>query len=101
MSLTEINENIINLQKRVAELDRKVTENQVAFKAHPAIFVVLMVGLFVTLDFWSTGIHGAVKKIHPRGYLYYWEYILIAGVFLIFVLWIAHQSGLHLPMFTN
>ncbi len=101
MSLVEINENIIDLQKRVDEIDHKITKNQVEFKAHPVIFVVLMVGLFVALDFWSTAIHGTVKKIHPRGYLYYWEYMLIAILFLIFVIWMAHQSGLHLPMLTN
>lgn len=93
-SLEELNYNIRTLNEKIDELERDVTVDQVKINAHPVLFIVLLIGLFVTMDFWAAAAHTTLHQLHPRGYLKFWEYIILAVVSLVILLWIANKSGM-------
>ena len=93
MSLQDINTNITQLGKKIDKLEQQVTHDQVVINTHPIIFIALLVGFFITMDFWVEAAHRTVHRFHPRHHLYYWEYIILAGILLILLIWVGYKSG--------
>ena len=96
--MNELNTNIQDLKKQINELKNEVMDDRVKINTHPVLFVILLIGFFVTMDFWTTAAHKTVHALHPRGYLYFWEYILIAIVALLLLLWLANKSGIRIRL---
>nr|QBK87569.1 MAG: hypothetical protein LCMAC201_04820 [Marseillevirus LCMAC201] len=101
MSLQGINDNIVVLGRKIDKLEQQVTHDRVVINTHPLIFVVLLVGFFITMDFWAVAAHSTIHRFHPRGHLRYWEYIILAGISLVVLIWVGYKNGIRLSMLGN
>ena len=99
MSMQDINTNITKLGKKIDKLEQQVMYNQVVINTHPLIFLMLLIGFFITMDFWAVAAHRTVRRFHPRGQLRYWEYIILAGISLAVLLWVGYKSGINIRIF--
>lgn len=97
-TLEDLNRNIQNLNEKIDKLEYAVTDDQVKINTHPIMFVVLLVGFFITMDFWAAAAHSTVRRFHPRGYIQYWEYIILAVAALVLLLWVANKSGIRIQL---
>ncbi len=97
-SIEDLDRNIQALSKKIDKLEYSVTDDQVKINTHPIMFVVILVGFFITMDFWIAAAHSTIIKFHPNGYLQYWEYAIIAVLALLLLLWVSKKSGIKIRM---
>jgi hypothetical protein len=97
-SIEDLNRNIQTLSKKIDKLEYTVTDDQIKVNTHPIMFVVILVGFFITMDFWTAAAHSTIINLHPKGYLQYWEYVILAVVALLLLLWLSNKSGIKIRM---
>lgn len=93
-----LNNNIIQLQKEIQELSDEIKNDSIIINTHPIIFVILIIGMFITLDFWSISAQQAVHKFNKNKKLEFWEYTLISIALLILILFIGYIAGFEIKM---
>lgn len=86
------------LNNKLDKLQNEITSDQLSVNAHPVLFITLLVLFFITMDFWAKAIQYTLHELHPRGYLVYWEYIIIAIVSLALLLLLGHMSGIRIRL---
>ena len=84
-----------DIDKKLENIQKSIDKN-VGINTHPIVLFILILIFLVIVDFWAAGLHMLVSNIHPRGYLKYWEYIILSVGLTLFLIFIARWFGLSL-----
>ena len=72
--------------------------DQLAVNRHPWVFIILLLLGFTAVHVLTLGFIKLMEHYHPRGRLYFWEYLIISlGLFLILFA-IGNMNGFNIRL---
>lgn len=92
--MNDIRRDIQQLTTKVDNIEAELLNTDLKVNSHPIIFIALMIGLFVTMNFMGIAAHNIVLALHPNKQLQYWEYTLLAIGLLLLLLWAVNKNGI-------
>lgn len=101
IDLVDINNTLVAMNKKINSINEQISYSNIVTSAHPFLFIIMIILFFVTMEFWTKAANKAIKHFHPRGYLSYWEYVLLGLVSLLFLLWIGKKTGLKIQLLSE
>jgi multisubunit Na+/H+ antiporter MnhB subunit len=93
MTETELLHEII---EKLDKLDKDILKNERLINAHPLLFIGLLVLFFVTMELWATAAQTTIHHFYDKDSLSYWEYIIIASIFLAVLVWVGNYNNIRL-----
>lgn len=87
-----------DLSVKIDNLAYQFEQSKAAITDHPVLFTGLLIGFFITMDLWASATNSFLNRIHPRGVLKWWEYLILAILALFLLVWIGGKKGIQIRM---
>jgi hypothetical protein len=91
-------QNLQEIKTKLDNIERRQLKQEQLENLHPILFVILFVAFFITMDLWSTTVNSFLTTVHPRGYLYFWEYLIIALFAAGLLYWALQKTGFQMQV---
>lgn len=91
---TNIDQKLDVLHNKITKIGKHVTKESNTIRAHPSVFILMLIVFFITMDFFAKATHTSIEHFIPHRKLKYWEYTIVAVILLTLLLFIAHKSGI-------
>jgi len=92
-TIQELSEKLNHFHTDLSDLIKSYRHDQLTVGMHPVLFIGLIILFGITMSLMTNATHQTVNSLHPRGFLHYWEYIVLAVICLAVFLYVANKSG--------
>lgn len=92
-TIPELSKQINHLHNELIELIQDYRHDELTINMHPVLFITLIIFFSITISLIINATNQTFNQLHPRGFLKYWEYIILAILAFILFIFLANKSG--------